>query len=121
MFSLNVTTMEDTAKKLLNLQSVLQPTAQDIPSPRLLQQLFSKAEEMMEHPGDEAWFDVGSDKQGYKVPNTRINYMLPACHVFYRIKEKLPAPPSPSIQEVNDILAKLQEAAANEWERLQHQ
>lgn len=121
MFSLNVTTMEDTTKKLLNLQSVLQPTAQAIPSPRLLQQLFSKAEEMMEHPGDEAWFDVGSDKQGYKVPNTRTNYMLPARHVFYRIKEKLPAPPSPSIQEVNDVLAKLQEAAANEWERLQHQ
>lgn len=47
--------------------------------------------------------------------------MVSARRVFYRIKEKLPAPSSPSIQEVDDALANLQEAAAKERERLQHQ
>lgn len=112
--------MEDAAKKLLNLQFVLQ-LVQATPSPCSLHQLFSKVVEMAEHPGEKAWFDIAADKQRLKVPNMRPNSLVSARLVFYRIKEKLPPPPSPSIQEVDDALAKLQEVAANDPVRTQHQ
>ncbi|CAN6181588.1 unnamed protein product [Urochloa humidicola] len=108
MFKLNVATMEQAASRIFNLQANKPSAAATPRSPR---QLFQNVYRMVEEQGNESWF-AHSNMQTTKVPRARTHPPIPVQRAYYRIKNAIPPVNSPTIQEVDDALSKLVNAAS---------
>ncbi|CAL4971596.1 unnamed protein product [Urochloa decumbens] len=107
MFKPNVATMADAANRVFNLHSS-EPSSNAIPRSPL--QMFQNISRLAEVQGNDSWSDTVNNK-ATKVQRARMHNSIPVKHAYYRIKRALPPENSPTIQEVDDALSKLAEAA----------
>ncbi|CAO2145200.1 unnamed protein product [Urochloa humidicola] len=101
MFKPKVATTKDAAQCMFNL-----PSTSPRVSPRSPLQMCNSISRMAEDPTNDVCFDYHNNCTA-ELPPARTHPPIPIQRVFYRIKSAMPFVNSPTIQEVDDALAKM--------------